>query len=144
MTTVQQLLDEKGGDVWTVGPDATVFDAISAMADRDVGAVIVADDAGAPLGLFTERHYARNVFLQGRASPTTKVRDVMETHVCYVTPKETVEECMAMMTDKRVRHLPVMDQDKLVGMVSIGDLVRSKIEDQQFRIDQLERYIQTA
>lgn len=144
MTTVQQLLDEKGGAVWTVGPDATVYDAIREMAERDCGAVIVAEPGGTPIGLFSERDYARNVFLQGLASPTTPVRDVMTTDIIYTTPDNSVEECMAMMTDKRIRHLPVMDRDKLVGMISIGDLVRSKIEDQKFHIEQLERYIQSA
>lgn len=144
MTTVQQLLDDKGGDVLTVSPDATVFEAIQAMADRDCGAVVVID-GGKPVGLFTERHYARNVFLQGRASPTTRVRDVMDTEVCYASPSETVEECMAVMTDKRIRHLPVLDDaGNLAGIVSIGDLVRSKIADQQFHIDQLERYIHAS
>lgn len=140
MTTVQQLLDEKGSDVWTVGPDATVYDAISTMADHDVGAVVVADESG-PVGLFTERHYARNVFLKGRASPTTTVRDVMETHFVYARPHQTVEECMGIMTARKVRHLPVMNDGTMLGIISIGDLVRSKIEDQQFQIEQLEAYI---
>lgn len=143
MTTVQQLLDEKGGDVWTVGPDATVYDAISLMADHDVGAVVVVDDSS-PVGLFTERLYARNVFLKGRASPTTKVRDVMETRFVYAQTHQTVEECMGVMTARKVRHLPVMDDGSMLGIISIGDLVRSKIEDQQFQIEQLEEYIHRA
>lgn len=143
MTTVQQLLDEKGSDVLTVRPDATVFEAIQAMADRDCGAVVVID-GDKPIGLFTERHYARKVFLQGRASPTTTVQDVMETDVLYARPQQTVEECMAMMTEKHVRHLPVLDDGGLAGIISIGDLVRSKIADQEFHIEQLEKYIHTA
>ena len=140
MTTVQQLLDKKGREVWSVNPDESVFDAIKKMADKDVGSVVVIDD-GNPVGIFTERHYARNVILQGRTSPTTLVGDVMERDVVCVRPEETVEECMAVMTEKRVRHLPVKHQGKLAGNLSIGDLVKSKIADQEFTIEQLVDYV---
>ena len=140
MTTVQQLLDKKGREVWSVHPDDTVFDAIKKMADEDVGSVVVVDDGNA-VGIFTERHYARNVFLKGKTSPTTLVGDVMERQVVCVRPEETVEECMAVMTEKRVRHLPVMHQGKLAGILSIGDLVKSKIADQEFTIEQLVDYV---
>ena len=140
MTIVQHILDKKGQLVWTIRPDDTVFAAIEEMARKDIGALVVIAK-GDPIGIFTERHYARNVFLKGRSSPTTVVRDVMRTGFLYVTPERTVEECMAIMTVERVRHLPVMDDGNLVGLISIGDLVKSIIEDREFVIDQLTNYI---
>ena len=140
MTIVRHILDKKGQLVWTIRPDDTVFAAIEEMARKDVGALVVVEN-GDPIGIFTERHYARDVFLKGRSSPTTVVRDVMRTGVLYVTPERTVEECMAIMTAERVRHLPVMDDGNLVGLISIGDLVKSIIEDREFVIDQLTNYI---
>jgi CBS domain-containing protein len=140
MTTVQQLLDQKGHKVWSVSPDDSVFDAIKLMADRELGSVLVVKD-GALVGIFTERHYARNVFLKGLASPTTSVGNVMARRVICARPQQTVEECMAVMTEKRVRHLPVLDRKKLVGLISIGDLIKSKIADQKFTIEQLVDYI---
>ncbi len=140
MTTVRQLLDEKGHDVQSVHPDDTVLDAIQKMASNNIGALVVIED-DEPVGIFTERHYARNVFLQGKSSPKTPVREIMATHVVCAGPEETVAECMAVMTDKRVRHLPVLDEGRLIGIVSIGDLVKSVIADQKFTIEQLEHYI---
>jgi CBS domain-containing protein len=140
MVTVRQILTEKGGEVLGIGPEETVFEAIRTMADQNVGCLVVIE-RGAPIGIITERHYARNVVLRGRGSPTTKVREIMEAGVLYARPDQTVEECMAVMTDKRVRHLPVMDEGRLVGIVSIGDLVKAIISDQQFLIDQLVQYI---
>jgi CBS domain-containing protein len=138
--TVRLLLDEKGHNVSTVGPDDTVFEAIRKMAEEDIGSLVVFEGTK-PIGIITERHYARNVFLKGRASPTTRVRDVMETQVLFARPDQTVEECMAIMTNKRVRHLPVIDQGKLIGIVSIGDLVKNIISKQKFTIDQLIHFI---
>jgi CBS domain-containing protein len=140
MTIVRHILDKKGQFVWTIRPDDTVFAAIEEMARKDVGALVVVDN-GDPIGIFTERHYARNVFLKGRSSPTTVVKDVMRAGFLYVTPDRTVEECMAIMTVERVRHLPVMDDGNLVGLISIGDLVKSIIEDREFVIGQLTNYI---
>jgi len=140
MTIVRHILDKKGQLVWTIRPDDTVFAAIEEMARKDVGALVVVEN-GDPIGIFTERHYARDVFLKGRSSPTTVVKDVMRTGFLYVTPERTVEECMAIMTAERVRHLPVMDDGNLVGLISIGDLVKSIIEDREFVIDQLTKYI---
>ena len=140
MTTIQQVLDKKGHEVLSVRPDNSVFDAIKKMADRDVGSVVVIDD-GKPVGIFTERHYARKVFLEGKASPTTRVGDIMERRVACAWPEQTVDECMAVMTEKRVRHLPVLHHKKLVGLISIGDLVKSKIADQEFAIEQLVDYV---
>jgi CBS domain-containing protein len=140
MTIVRHILDKKGQLVWTIGPDDTVFAAIQEMARKDVGALVVVEN-GDPIGIFTERHYARDVFLKGRSSPTTVVKDVMRTGFLYVTPERTVEECMAIMTVERVRHLLVMSDGNLVGLISIGDLVKSIIEDREFVIDQLTNYI---
>ncbi len=142
MTTVRQLLNEKGHNVFTVAPDETVFDAIRKMAEENIGSLVVCEGTK-PIGIITERHYARNVFLKGRASPTTRVRDVMETHVLFARPDQTADECMAVMSNKRVRHLPVIDQEKLIGIISIGDLVKNIISDQKFTIDQLIHFIHT-
>jgi CBS domain-containing protein len=140
MTTVRQLLLEKGGEVWSVRPDQTVLEAIRTMDEKNVGALLVM--AGERLvGIVTERHYARNVVLKGRASPSTPVSQIMETNVVCVEPTQTVEECMALMTAKFVRHLPVIESGRVVGLVSIGDLVKSIISEQRFVIEQLEHYI---
>ena len=140
MRTVQQLLDEKGGEIQSIHPDDSVFDAVQKLANANIGSLIVIED-DRPVGIFTERDYARNVVLQGKSSPTTPVRDIMTSRVIFVQPSQTVEECMAIMTDKHIRHLPVLDGEKLVGMISIGDLVKSIIADQKFTIEQLETFI---
>ena len=140
MTTLKILLKGKGHDVWSVHPDDTVLDAIKMLAEKDIGALIVIKD-DKPVGIFTERDYARNVYLKGKSSLDTAVRDVMVAPVICVRPDQTVDECMALMTAKRFRHLPIMDGDELVGMVSIGDLVKSVIAEQQFTIEQMEQYI---
>ena len=140
MTTLQVLLEGKGHDVWSVHPDDTVLDAIKVLAEKDIGALIVIED-DKPVGIFSERDYARNVYLKGKSSPETLVRDVMAAPVICVRPDQSVDECMSLMTEKRFRHLPVLDGDELVGMVSIGDLVKSVIAEQQFNIEKLEHYI---
>ena len=140
MTTLKMLLKDKGHDVWSVHPDDTVLDAIKMLAEKDIGALIVIKD-DKPVGIFTERDYARNVYLKGKSSLDTAVRDVMVAPVICVKSEQTVDECMALMTAKRFRHLPIMDGDELVGMVSIGDLVKSVIAEQQFTIEQMEQYI---
>ncbi len=140
MTTVRHLLNQKGRTVWSIRPDETVFDAVKKMADKNIGSLVVMDGEQV-IGIITERHYARNVVLKGKASPVTPVRDIMETRVVVTRPDDTVERCMALMTEKRVRHLPVLDGEELIGIVSIGDLVKSIIGDQKFMIDQLEHYI---
>ena len=141
MITVRQLLADKGAQVVSIHPDSTVYDAIAKMAANDIGSLVVIQD-NEIVGIITERHYARNVFLKGRASPQTRVDDIMERNVVCVGPNQSIEECMALMTEKRLRHLPVMDGRRLVGIISIGDLVKSIISDQRFMIDQLEHYIQ--
>jgi CBS domain-containing protein len=140
MTTIGQLLAEKGQEVFTIAPEATVYDAIKAMSDRDIGALMVVD-SGKPSGMVTERLYAREVVLKGRASHSTLVREVMEMDVAYARLDQTVEECMAVMTARRTRHLPVIADGRLAGMVSIGDLVKSIITHHEFTIEQLIHYI---
>ncbi len=126
--------------MWTIGLDDSVLDAIKELASKDIGALVVMDGEN-PVGMFTERDYARNVFLKGKSSPGTPVRDVMAKPVIFVRPEHTVDECMSLMTRKRVRHLPVLDAGDMVGMLSIGDLVKSVIDEQQHTIEQLEHYI---
>lgn len=140
MPTVRQVLDSKGREIWTIGRDEMVLDAIREMAQRDIGALVVVDENG-PIGMFTERHYAREVFLKGRSSPITPVREAMRSGFVYVSPERTVEECMALMTEHKVRHLPVMEDGMLVGIISMGDLAKSIISDREFVIDQLTNYI---
>jgi CBS domain-containing protein len=140
MTTVAQLLRQKGHNVEAIAPDATVYEAIKRMADLDIGALVVTEGTQV-VGLITERDYARNVFLQGKSSPTTPVRDAMADEVLRVGCDETTRDCMAIMTGKRTRHLLVMRRSELLGIVSIGDLVRSIVAEQDMTIDQLEQYI---
>ncbi|SDA95160.1 CBS domain-containing protein [Mesorhizobium qingshengii] len=141
MTTVQQILDAKGHDIYFVRPDDTVLHALQMMERRNVGAMLVKED-DTLVGIFTERHYARKVFLKGRSSPKTRIREVMESNVVYVEPGQNAEACMALMSDKRIRHLPVLRDGRLVGLISIGDLMKSIIADREFNIEQLVRYVQ--
>lgn len=143
MKTAQQILDHKGHDVWSIDPDSSVFDAIQQMADRGIGALVVIED-GKLVGLLSERDYARKIILSGKSSPKTPVREIMVRQVVCARPGQTVEECMAVMSEKRVRHLPVLDDDKLIGMVSIGDVIKAIIDDQKFTIEELYHYIQGA
>ena len=140
MASVKQILQGKGHDVWSIGPEASVYDAIELMANKEVGALTVLE-GDLLVGVLTERDYARKVILQGRSSKDTKIKDIMTSRVAYARPEQSVEECMTVMTEKRIRHLPVMDGDKLLGIISIGDLVKAIIEEQQHVIKQLEQYI---
>lgn len=140
MITVSQLLQEKGHDVWSVTPDSTVFDALEIMADKNVGALLVVEGERL-VGIFSERDYARKVILKGKASKATPVREIMTSVVACVGPHHSIEECMALMTAKRVRHLPVLEDDRLVGVISIGDVVKTIISEKEFIIEQLEHYI---
>lgn len=140
MTTVKHVLDQKGHHVHFVRPDASVFDALKMMAENNIGSLVVLED-GKLVGVITERHYAREIVLKGRTSPGTLVRDIMSTKVIYARPDQSVEECMAVMTARAVRHLPVLEGARLVGIVSIGDMVKSVIDDQKFIIEQLEHFI---
>jgi CBS domain-containing protein len=140
MKTIRQLLEAKGRDVWSVDPDASVFEALELMAEKEVGALLVVDGADV-VGVFSERDYARKIFLKGRSSKETRVDEIMTARVVYAPPDQTIEECMALMTDKRIRHLPVMDEGRIVGVISIGDLVKAIIVEQKYIIEQMERYI---
>jgi CBS domain-containing protein len=140
MMTVRDILRSKGHDVWAIGPNATVYAALQLMAEKNVGAVLVLED-NCPVGIISERDYARKVILRGRSSKDTAVREIMTERVVYVRPEQTAEECMALMTDKHVRHLPVLEDDRVVGVISIGDVVKSIISAQEFIIEQLENYI---
>ncbi len=143
MKTAQHILDKKGHDVWSVHPDDSVFDALQEMANKDVGALVVIE-GDKLVGILSERDYARNVILLGKSSPRTPVREIMVTRVVCARPEQTVEECMAVMTEKRVRHLPVLHENQLVGIVTLGDVVKSIIEDQKFTIEELYHYIHTV
>jgi CBS domain-containing protein len=140
MKLIKHLLDKKGRQVVSIAPDASVFDAIKRMADREVGSLIVMSD-DEMRGIVTERDYARKVILKGRASETTPVAEIMTAEVFTASGSDTVEACMEQMTEKRIRHLPVLEDQRVVGMISIGDLVQAIIADQQEEIEQLEHYI---
>ena len=140
MKTVAQMLERKPSGVISINPDATVLDALNLLAENGVGAVLVMDGTRL-VGIFSERDYARRVALKGKSASDTPVSEVMTREVVFVTPNLTNEECMALMTEKRIRHLPVMDNDRVQGVLSIGDLVKDMISEQQFIISQLERYI---
>lgn len=140
MITVRQILDRKGRDVWTVSPGAKVFDALKLMADKGIGAVVaVAGERVA--GILSERDYARKIALLDRESRDTTVAEIMTSQIYVVHPETTADECMALMTDKHIRHLPVMENERLAGMVSIGDIVKAIISEQTFTIANLENYI---
>jgi CBS domain-containing protein len=141
MATVAQLLRSKPDRaVHTIAPSATVFEAVRLMAEKNIGGLVVVE-GGSVVGVVTERDYARKIILMARSSKDTRVREIMTTQVMYVSPERTSEECMALMTENRFRHLPVMDKGRLVGLVSIGDLVKDVISEQKFIIEQLEHYI---
>ena len=141
MTTAADILKSKPNQaIFAIGPRASVYDALQLAADKGVGALLVMEDERV-IGIVTERAYARKVALLSRSSKDTAVSEIMTTAVMYVHPKQTNAECMALMTDKRIRHLPVMDEGKLLGLISIGDLVKDIISEQQFIIQQLQHYI---
>lgn len=140
MKTVQQLLESKRYNVVSVMPSTTVLDALKVMADKEIGAVIVIDD-GHLVGIFSERDYARKVVLQGKSSKDTPVREIMTEKVVCVRPEQSIDDCMGLMTDKRIRHLPVLDHKKVIGVISIGDVVKEMLSDKEFVIKQLESYI---
>jgi CBS domain-containing protein len=140
MRTVRHLLEAKAPEVFAIGPDAPVLDAIKLMADKRIGALLVME-AGRLVGVVSERDYARKVVLQGRSSKDTPVRDIMTAQVVSVGLQHSVDHCMQVVTERRIRHLPVLDGDAVLGVVSIGDLVKAVIEDQQLELDQLQRYI---
>lgn len=140
MRTVRHLLEGKAPEVFAIGPDAPVIEAVRLMAEKGIGALLVMH-GGRLAGILSERDYARKVVLQGRASATTPVRDIMTAQVVSVGLDDTAEHCMQVVTERRIRHLPVIDRDAVLGVVSIGDLVKAVIEDQKHELDQLQRYI---
>jgi CBS domain-containing protein len=142
MRTMAQLLAAKGSHVWSISPDATVFEGLRLMADRNIGALLILE-GGRAVGIMSERDYARKIILEGRSSRETPIRNIMTTQLVAARATDSVEQAMALMTRERIRHLPVMDGSTVLGMVSIGDLVKATIDDQQFTIEQLERYIAT-
>ena len=140
MTLVTDVLKRKGRDVWTVSSDSTVYDALQEMADKNVGALMVVDGDNL-VGVFSERDYARKIILHGKASKDTLVKEIMSSAVFWVGPDQSIGRCMEIMTDKRIRHLPVLEEGRLVGVISIGDVVKAIISEQEFAIQQLEQYI---
>jgi len=140
MKKVQDVLGVKGRDVWSISATASVFDALKLMAEKEIGALVVLEGRKI-VGIISERDYARKVILYGRSSPTTLVSEIMTTQVAYTQLDQNIEECMHIMTERRIRHLPVMGNDQLIGIISIGDLVKAIISEQKFMIEQLERYI---
>ncbi len=141
MNTVKQILKSKPINICSVSPDTSVYQGLQLMAEQNIGALLVLNKE-ALVGMFSERDYARNVILKGKSSRQTLVGDVMVSNVVYVTPVDSVENCMALMTQKRVRHLPVLENENLIGIVSIGDIVKQIISEQEFKIRELEKYIQ--
>jgi len=140
MKRVKDILEVKGREIWSIEPGASVYDAMKLMAEKEIGSLLVMEDEKL-VGLISERDYARKVILKGRSSRTTQVREIMTANVLYAQLEQNIEECMALMTEKRVRHLPVVNEGQLIGVISIGDLVKSIITEQRFVIEQLERYI---
>jgi CBS domain-containing protein len=140
MITVKEILKEKTGEVLTISPQDTVYRALEIMAEKNLGALVVVEGEKV-VGMFSERDYARNVVLKGKSSKDTLIKDLMSANPCYVRPEQTLNDCMALITEKRIRHLPVLDGEKLIGIVSIGDVVKQYIVDKEFTIKQLENYI---
>jgi len=138
--TVGQLLDAKGREIWSIGPEATVYEALQMLADKNVGALVVVED-GKLCGILSERDYARRIILVGRDSRSTFVKDIMTSKVRTVTGGESVADCMESMTEHHIRHLPVVEEDQLLGVISVGDVVKAVMAEQAFLIQQLEQYI---
>ncbi len=151
MEKVKDILAVKGGSIISVGSEATLYEALEVMADKNVGAVLVMDEKGKVAGIFSERDFVRKIIIKGRSGDTTKVREIMTAHVLYVQPDTSIADCMTLMTQKRIRHLPVLEGERPVGVISIGDVVKAVLEMQEslisqqaFEIGQLERYITNA
>ncbi len=140
MKTVREILNRKGNEIFSVSPESSIYDAIKLMADKEVGALLVLEE-GKLVGVISERDYARKVALEGKSSKDSSVKEIMSPHVIYVHPERNPEECMALMVAKKVRHLPVVENKNLIGVVSIGDVVKGLIDEREFVIDQLVHYI---
>jgi len=140
MTIVREILETKGKDIWSISPSATVFEALKLMAEKNVGALVVSDKEKVA-GIISERDYARKIILHGKSSKEALVKDIMSSNVVFVRPDQSVEECMVLMSDKRIRHLPVLENERLIGVISIGDVVKAIIAQHKYHIEQLENYI---
>lgn len=141
MKAVREILANKGNQVWSIKQDSTVYKALIMLADKSIGALLVVDNNDNPVGIMSERDYARKVILVGKSSKDTMVKEIMSSKVIYITPDGSPEECLALMTNKRIRHLPVLDNGKLTGFISIGDVVKAVLDEKEFTIDQLVHYI---
>ena len=140
MNCVSDILKAKGSDICTISPTATVYVGLQQMAEKDVGAILIVED-GQLIGIFTERDYSRKVILQGKSSLTTPIKELMVRDILYISPSDTVDDCMAIMTEKKIRHLPVMQEGELVGLVFMRDVVNHVISHKNFKIKELEKYI---
>ena len=140
MGTVRNLLEKKGNAVYSISPDSSVYDALEELEEKNLGGLVVVEN-GKLIGVFTERDYARKVILKGRSSKETIVRDIMSSRPIFVSPDNTIDDCMQLMSDKHIRHLPVLENDKLIGVISISDIVRYIINEKDFIIENLEHYI---
>ncbi len=140
MATVKQLLESKDNNVWSISPEATVFEGLQVMADKNIGALLVTKDDKL-VGIFSERDYARKVILKGKASKDTAIGELMTTEVVYTTPDDSLDDCMALMTAKHIRHLPILKNNKLLGLLTLGDVVKQIISTQEFKIQEMEKYI---
>jgi predicted transcriptional regulator len=140
LKTINQLMHARDGEVWSVSPDDSVYNAVKLLVDKNIGALLVVQQ-GKPVGVVSERDCARKVLLSDKSAQETQVSEIMSSRVIYAKPSHTIDECMALMTEKRVRHLPILEDDKVLCMISLGDLVKSVISEQQHIIDQLEHYI---
>ena len=140
MQTIRQLLEAKGKDIWSISPHVTVFKALRIMAEKDIGALLVIDNQKL-VGIFSERDYAQKVILKGKSSKETNIGDLMTKEVIYIEPNNTLHECMAVMTANHIRHMPVLENNQLIGIVTLGDVVKQIISDQEFTIRELEKYI---
>lgn len=141
MQNVRDVVRRKGSDVWSVQPETSIFDALKLMAERNIGAVLVVDRTGGPIGVFSERDYARKVVLKGKHSQDTEVGEVMSKGVLTVSPARSIDDCMKLMIEKHVRHLPVVEEETVVGMISIGDVVKAALADREALVEQLQEYI---
>ncbi|KPK29743.1 MAG: histidine kinase [Nitrospira bacterium SG8_35_1] len=140
MATVKQLLKSKENNIWSISPEATVFEGLQAMADKNIGALLVTKDDNL-VGIFSERDYARKVILKGKASKDTTIGELMTREVVYITPENSLDECMALMSAKHIRHLPIISNGKLLGLLTLGDVVKEILSNQEFKIQEMEKYI---
>ena len=140
MATVKQFLESKENNIWSISPEATVFEGLQVMADKNIGALLVTKDDKLA-GIFSERDYARKVILKGKASKDTTIGELMTREVVYITPENSLDECMALMSAKHIRHLPIISNGKLLGLLTLGDVVKQILSNQEFKIQEMEKYI---